>query len=190
MKRGIFILVIIAVLVLATYSFLKPVILFLASQQLQKVFTGAAVSIAECDIKLKEIKLLKIRVKKDPDYDFKVGRAAIQFNPPAILKRNILKVLISDAVITVNQPGKSFQDIYSQFKSAGSPAMYALNAVELSRVKLNWGSKEAILRGTLSLIFDLRSQELGFCDLKIDSLSSGDLRLKDALLSVSRLGPA
>jgi hypothetical protein len=190
MKSVIYILIIICILVLLGTFCLKPVILFLAQGQLSKVFTGSAVSIGDCHISLQGIDLSNIRIKKVPVYDFRVGRLAIQSSPSAILKKNIPRLLISDADITVNWEGKDIQDFPSQLQFGGSPDVFALGVIELSRIKLSWDSKEASLKAVLSLVFSLKDKLLRSCDLKVDSLASSGFQLQDLSLQVSRDGPA
>ncbi|MFC1708489.1 YdbH domain-containing protein [Candidatus Omnitrophota bacterium] len=191
MKPLIYIVIIICILVLLGFFCLKPVILFLAQAQLEKVFIDSVVEIDDCDIKpFHKLELLNIKVKKEPVYDFRVGRLTIQFTPFSILKKVILKASLSDAAITINQPGKSIREFGQQLNYGGSRGVFALDSIELSDIKLNLDSKEAKLKAALSLVFDLKDQSLNSCDLKVESLTSAGFQLKNASLSTRRAGPA
>jgi hypothetical protein len=168
MKRVIFILIVICILALAGYFCLKPVILFVARQQLEKVFTGAEVSIGGYNIEFfRGLELLDIRIKKTPVYDFAVGRAEFRFTPQSLLKGIIPRASLSHAAIAISQQEKSIQDFFRQLNLGGSKGAFALDSLNLSDIKLDLESKELNLKVALSLVFDLKAQSFDFCDLNI-----------------------
>lgn len=190
MKRIIYLAIVVCLVVLLGYFGSRPAILFLAKAQLEKVFTGAEVSIGGCVIEpFKKLELFNLIVSKEPAYDFKVGSATFQFTLQSILKGIILKASLSEAAIVIDQQGESIQGFSRQLNLGGSKAAFTLDSLELSDIELDLESSEVSLKANLSLLFDVKGGSLSSCDINIGSLASAGFKLKNATLSVSQSGP-
>lgn len=92
MKRLIIILSIICVFGLAGFIFIKPVILFIAKKQLQKVFVQSQVSIGRCSLeRLHRITFFDVEINKQNVYKIPVKEVDIKYNLFSILKSSSLQ---------------------------------------------------------------------------------------------------
>ena len=90
MKRIIFFLIVVFVLLGAAALAVRPAICWFAQKKLGSVFTDAAVSVGDCRLDLfHRLSFLDIRVKRDKLYDVSVDEVNLDYNLSSLTKKNI-----------------------------------------------------------------------------------------------------
>jgi len=188
MKRTIYILLLVCILLFAFALFVKPTILFIAKRQLNNVFVNSIVEIGACTLNpLKQLSLLDIEIKKDPLYDFKAGQIGFNFTPFSILKGRILKATLHDVAININLRQGSILELNKQLNSGSAKSLLAIDYLELTNLLLDLKSKELNIKARLSSGIDLVKQEIDQCDLGVDALDCFGLALENASLNAAQL---
>jgi len=187
MKRIIFALLIVFIFVLTISIFIKPIVLFLAKRQLEKVFIDSKVSVRDCDLKPSQLlSLLDIEVNKAKTYDFRVEEISIQYDPFSILKRRITLISLKDVVLSVYLPQRSIFQL-SQTLNLGSRGLFLVESLELLNLKLNLKFKDLNLKAKASSRLSLIEQLINYLDIEIDSLDSDGFLLEGASLKISKM---
>lgn len=109
-KKIFCILAIFFCIALIIHFSIRPIVLSLARSQLKKVFKDSSVSIKRCDIDFfNSLAFYGIELKKDGAYDLKIKEVRVYYSLRSLLKREILKVAINDALADVVIGNKNFQ---------------------------------------------------------------------------------
>lgn len=188
MKRIIYILISVLIVILFLSLLIKPLVLRLIKQQLERIFVNSTVLIRDYSLKpAHQLSLFDIQIKNEPIYSIKVKETTVQYNLSSLLKGSILKFYLKDAAATVSLPERNIAGVsrYLSLNSASRP-IFRIKDLEFSNLNLNLNSKELRLQVELSAEFSLPKQLLNYLSLKIDSLDSQDFHLKDAFLNVSQ----
>lgn len=184
----IYILISVFFVILFLSLLIKPLVLRLIKQQLERIFVNSTVLIRDCSLKpAHQLSLFDIQIKNEPIYSIKVKEMAVQYNLSSLLKGSISKFYLKDAAATVSLPERSIAGVsrYLSLNSASRP-IFTIKYLEFSNLNLALKSKELRLQVELSAEFNLPKQLLNYLSLKIDSLDSQDFHLKDAFLDVSQ----
>jgi len=188
MKRIIYFLLILCILLFALALSVKPLILFIAKRQLSQVFTNSTVKIGACALKpLKQLSLLDIEIKKEPLYAFKVGQIGFDFSPLSILKGRIFKVTLQDVRASLNFGQKSILEFNKQLNLGSAKPPFSIDYLELTQLSLDLNSKEINIKARFSLAIDLSRQRIEQCDLGIEALDSFGISLENATLKEAQL---
>ena len=183
MRRIICILAGVLIIVFALSIFVKPAIILLARKQLSKIFVDSAVNVADCNFKpLHLISFSDIEIKRDRIYAIKIKEAGMQYNPLSIIRGNILKFYLKGSQVNINLPGKSISGFSKLLKLNTGKSPFLINSLELENLGLNINSKELTLDASVSSQINLPKQLLNDINLKINSLQTEGLELKDATL--------
>jgi hypothetical protein len=187
MKRKIFFIIVFLVLIAAIVSSVEPVIILFAKKQIRNMFIGSAVSIKGCQLNLfNRLTLRDITIKDPARYDLKFGEISAEYSLWSILKRNILKVSLKDAVADINLTQQDLLDLNRALGSQSPGAMLSIQTLQLSNLTFHVRAAAARLEVRLSAELNLKKSALDSLDLKISSFSWRDFTLEEAAV---RLGP-
>lgn len=130
-----------------------------------------------------ELGLYDIAIKNGKAYDFRVKEIRFDYNLGSILKMQISRVYIKDALINVNLAGKNISDIRT-YLNLGSKRSFLVDNLELSNLNLNLNSQTINAKASVSARLNLAGQSIGYLDVKIDSLYAQGLRIEGGLFNV------
>jgi hypothetical protein len=182
MKRLIFVLSIVFLLILIAAIFIRPAITFLVRKQLEKVFIGSQVDIGSCSIiPLKQLSFFDAEIKKQDIYDFKIKEIDIDYSPLSILNRSILRFDIKDAFLNINLSQKNLSAFKSYLK-LGSKSPLTLQDLELSNININLKSKDLKASLEMSVGLNLKKQLVKHLDTAINFIEAEGLLLENASL--------
>ncbi len=106
MKRARLVLITVFIFFLALVMFLKPLIIFIAKSQVEKLLPGSSVIIKDCSVNFfRQVSFSDVHVSKKPGYDFKIKQFQVYFSPASIfkgLKKGNLWELIESCQISVD----------------------------------------------------------------------------------------
>lgn len=188
MKRIIYILISAFIVVLFLSLLIKPLVLRLIKQQLERIFVNSTVLIRDYSLKpAHQLSLFDIQIKNEPIYSIKVKEMTVQYNLSSLLKGSISKFYLKDAAVSINTPQQSILGLH-QYLHFGIPAqgIFTIKDVKFSNLNLALKSKELSLQAELSVVVNLPEQLLNYLNLKVDSCDSRDFHLKNAFLNVSQ----
>lgn len=187
MKRLIYALIIIAMAVLLASFLAEPVIVSLVKKKIRKVFRQSSVSIGNCEFSLvKGIRFSDIEITRGAVYDLKARKLKVAYILPDILKGSISKVSLEGANIRVNMGNKDIQEFLKHCNFSSKGAVFLIEALELSGLKLNLKSANLNIDAQASAGFSWARRALDFIDLEISQFQSAHLSLNDLTLKVNR----
>lgn len=182
MKRLIFVLSIIFLLILIAAIFIKPAITFLVRKQLEKVFIGSQVDIGSCSIiPLKQLSFFDAKIKKQNIYDFEIKEIDIGYSPLSILNRSILRFDIKGAFLNINLSQKNLS-AFKLYLKLGSKSPFTLQDLEFSNININLKSKDLKASLEMSGGLNLKKQLVKHLDTAINFIEAEGLRLENASL--------
>lgn len=188
MKRIIYILIFVFISILFLSLLIKPLILGLSKQQLERIFVNSTVLIRDYGLKpARQLSFFDIQIKNEPIYSIKVKEAAVKYNLFSLLKGSILKFYLKDAAVTVSLPERGIAGVsrYLSINPASRPIL-KIKGLEFSNLNLALKSKELSIQAKLSVEVNLAEQLLNYLNLKVNSWDSRDFHLKDVFLNVSQ----
>lgn len=180
MKRLIYILLIVSLILLTLSVYANPLIIFLTKKQLEKVFKDSNVTVAGCSFNpARHLRLFDIQIRNNKVYDFKVKEAGFYYNPFFLFTRGIREFYLKDAEICLNLGQKGISE-FAKYIDIGKRSIFPVGSLELSGLGLDIRSRDLTLRGNLSVGIDLAKQLLSHSYLRIDSLNIQGLGLDNA----------
>jgi hypothetical protein len=186
MKRILIALLIIELVILGIYFFIKPVIVGLVKKELGKVFVQSEVSIGNCVFFPSYlVGLQDIEIKRAGVYDIKIEAALLRYKLASILKSSSRTLVLRKVVLPVDTPRQGMAKFagYLNFGQGGAPVA---GIVEIFGLDLDVKTADLTAQATLAAAgFNLVSQSLGYLDLKINSLEISGLQLEKADLVLS-----
>jgi hypothetical protein len=164
----------------------KPILLFLAKEQIKNIFKESDVTIRNCNTKsIRQLSFSGFEIKKDRLYNFKINEVNIYFSPFSIIKGNVLKVQFKEPLIKINFAKKSVSDFKSYLKLKPQRA-FLINSLELSNLDLSLESKEFNLIAKASLSLDFLGQLINYLDINIESFDSQQFHLENTSLKANQ----
>lgn len=151
MKLRIRFLSVCLVLLLALAVFIKPVILFVAKKQLENTFSGSRVSIGNSHLKLWQINLSDIEIRKEPIYNFKVGQVQL----------GIFRIVLQDAVINIDLAQKSISEFPKNINAPSGKISFFPSSLKVSNLSLSLRSKEFSVSTSFNGLVKLKTKSSG-----------------------------
>ncbi len=187
MKKLIFCVSILTVLLLSISYSIKPLVLSFAKVKIKDTFSASAVSIRDCEVNpLRGVVFSNIEIRRGSLYDFKLQKLKIAYALPHIIKGAISKVSLEGASIKVNMGNKDIHEFltYCNFSSKGTA--FFVEALELSELTLDIKSANVNIGAHVSLDFSLAKRTLDFIDLEISQFNNNNINVQDLSLNIGR----
>lgn len=161
MKRGIYFLAIILLLIFIGLQLLEPGAIYLGRRWLEKELGGSVVSIASCNLlPLGALVLSGIEITKPGDFDIKVKRLSLRYIPLFLLRSTFRKAHLTEALIEIEVSDAAFKGFGIQFQGVNlkinrmqqEAGYFSIHQIKYGRVKIEELKSVASLRGSVILL--------------------------------------
>ncbi|MDD2689762.1 MAG: YdbH domain-containing protein [Candidatus Omnitrophica bacterium] len=191
MKRIIYILLSIALLVLITGILINPVISLLAKRQLRNIFSKSTVVIRECTFKpFHQLSLGGIEIRRRPFYDLKAKEIKIGFSIFSLFQGGITKLSLSQPQVTVDLPEDNLSEFAKLLNLNSEKRAFMINSLALSDLNLNLRFKDLQAKANISTELNLKEQLIGYLALSLEYLTTPQWHLKNASLNATQILPS
>lgn len=180
MKR----LIVVCVIILAGFIFVKSAIVFFARKQLENIFIQSRVSVGCCVFNpAGRVSFFDLEIKRQGDYEIRVKEAGIRYNLFSILKASPLELYLKGPEVYVSAPGKSIQGFIHLYSGKGA---LIFRSVDVSGAVLDLQTSELTAKLVVSLAVDLVERSIVFLDCKMDNLEMAGVRMENAFVNLGR----
>lgn len=190
MKRLVYILPAIALILALVYLLINPLIIFLAKRQLSGTFRESQVSLGGCRFTpVSRLSFSEINIKRKQFYDFRIKTAEINYSLASLLRGNILNISLKQARLSVNLPQKAVSEL-KQYLNLGPPSGFRIDSLELSDINLDFNTKDLAIKSVFSCRLDLAARSIDYLDFQVESLGIAGVKLSNASLRAAQNLPA
>ncbi len=191
MKRIIYILLSIILLILVISILINPVILFLAKRQLNNIFAESTVVIKGCRLEpLHQLSLEGIEIKREPAYDFKIKEIKIEFHIFSLFKGKITRLFLKEAEVRADLPEKNLSEFSKLLNLDPEKRALLMDSLALSDLNFNLKFKDLEAKAVISAELNLKEQLIDYLALKLDYLTSLGWYLENASLKATQILPS
>jgi len=121
MRRIIYVLLVIFVLLASAAILIKPLIISLAKKNLSRIFIGSTVFIRDCEFRpMHSLAFFGLVVRVPRIYDFKIGELKVEYFPVRAIQGKIGRIRVRDAQASIDLPDKSIAGFNQYLRSSGS----------------------------------------------------------------------
>lgn len=190
MKRIIYILLSIALLVLITGILINPAISFLAKIQLENIFRRSTVVIKGCTFKpFHQLWLKGIEIRGTPDYDIKAKEIKIGFSIFSLFQGKITTLSLSGPEVTVDLPGDNLSEFGKLLNLDSGKSSFMADSLVLSDLNLNLRFKDLEAKANISTELNLKKQLINSLALNLEYLTTPQWYLANASLKAAQMLP-
>lgn len=154
-KRYIVPSVIVFLAVLTAALFFRPALSFLARKQLEKVFTGSHVRIANVRfLPLKQLEFLGVEIKKQKNYELRIRKASFSYDLLSIRKGIEIEVKID----FLDAQGLRLEDALLKFDNGSKSGDLRIPWIRYNKAKIDNASAKLRLKDKILYLDALKAQ--------------------------------
>lgn len=186
MRKKILLIIIFLVFIATAAFSVKPAVVFIARKQMQRVLGGSTVSVQDCQWNLlSRLSLTGVKVQKPGAYDLSAGEIRIEYNPWAICRGKIAKLVLKDIAATVEMPRQDVLGLRSDSASPSRPGLQLEN-LELEGLRLNLKLKDLTVTAVISAAVDVPARSVRSLDGEIVSLEGQGVLLENGTIKTAQ----
>ncbi|MCM8819170.1 MAG: YdbH domain-containing protein [Candidatus Omnitrophica bacterium] len=171
------------ILILFIFIFAKPIILYIAKRQLQKIFTQSKILIRDCTFNPFSLLSFKdIEIKEDKVYDFKAKKIAIEYSIISLIfKKNISLVTLDDLNLT-------FYTLPVDFKLSNAEArgFLKIDRLKISKLTLNMKAKDIVFKVDFNADLNLDKKSIDYLEVFLNDFKMPNLTIPSASILFSK----
>jgi len=167
--------------------FRNRIVLSVAKKQIEKIFSGATVSLGGCEVNpLASLELREVRIKKSPAYDFKIGAIRLDYRLAGLLSGDIGQVSVKETAIMIDTPQRKIADFTRNLNLKKTGRSFAIGVLAVSGTAFDLNCSDLLTLADLDAKLGVKDLAVISAALSVRSLKTPFAELRGFSMAVAQ----